>query len=90
MKQNLDRKADELREIQRRIEELTAQADTIKDCFKAAMIEAGKDELTGDGWKASWKAITSSRFDGKALKAADPILYAKYCQTTTSCRFVLV
>ncbi len=90
MNSKLDNMANELREIQRTIEELTAQADTIKDAFKAAMIETGKEELTGNGWKATWKTVTSSRFDGKALKAADPATYEKFCKPSVSCRFVLV
>ena len=85
--QDLNMRARELRELQSEIEQLTAQAEAIRDLFKAKMIEEGHDELTGDGWKASWHAVTSTRFDSKALKAADPALYEQYTKATTVCRF---
>ena len=87
--QELNAKAQELREVQAMIEELTAQADALRDCFKSAMIDAGSDVLTGDGWRASWHAVTSTRLDSKALKAADPETYARYCKQSTVCRFVI-
>lgn len=83
----LNAKAQELRELQSEIDALTVQAEMIRDLFKSKMIDEGSDELTGDGWKASWKAVTSSRFDAKALKAADPSTYEQYTKQTTVCRF---
>ena len=83
----LDARAATLRELMTEIEVLTAQADAIRDEFKGAMIDAGKEEITGNGWKASWKLITSTRLDSKALKAADPETFARYATTTKTCRF---
>lgn len=83
----LDTKAAELRELQTLIDDLTAQADAIRDTFKSAMIDAGQDEISGTGWKASWKAVTSTRLDSKVLKAADPDTFARFARTSTVCRF---
>ena len=71
------------------IAELEAQAEALTDQIKAAMVEQGKEALTGDGWKASWKNVTSSRFDSKSFKADHSDLYGAYTKTTTTTRFVL-
>ena len=85
----LNTKAQELRELQSMIDELNAEADSIRDLFKAQMAEQGTEELKGDGWKASWKAVTSSRFDNKSFKADHPELFAQYSKAQTVCRFCL-
>lgn len=84
---HLDPKAARLREILTQIDELNAEADTIRDEFKTAMIDSGDEILTGTGWKATWKTVTSSRIDTTALKKALPDIAAKYTKTTTACRF---
>lgn len=84
---NLDPKAARLREILTLIDELNAEADAIRDEFKTAMIDSGDDILTGTGWKATWKTVTSSRIDTAALKKALPDIAAKYTKTATACRF---
>ena len=85
----LNGKAQELRELQSMITELSAEADAIRDLFKAQMAEQGTEELSGTGWKATWHAVTSERFDAKGFKAAHPDLYAQHVKTQTVCRFVL-
>ncbi len=61
----LDNQVNSLREIQSTIERLTAEAEAIKDSIKAEMVNRGEETLTGNGWKASWKVIESSRLDSK-------------------------
>lgn len=85
----LDNTAKTIRELQTMIEELTNELEAAKDTMKAAMIEQGKEEISGNGWKATWKTVTSSRFDSKAFKAADPTTYANFCKASTVCRFCL-
>lgn len=85
----MDMKVKEIRELQGMIEELTAELEAAKDSIKAEMIERGSEVLTGNGWKATWKTVTSSRLDTKALKAAEPALYEKYSKPSTVCRFNL-
>ncbi len=70
-------------------DEINAEIEAAKDSIKALMSEQGVDTLTGDDFKVTWKAITSSRLDSKALKAAFPDVYGQFCKTTTSKRFVL-
>ena len=78
-----------LMEIRAMIKELEAEAEALTDQLKGAMINRGTEVLTGEGWKASWKNVTSSRFDGKAFKADHADLYAAYSKPTTTTRFVL-
>ena len=85
----LDSKVTELRNIQSMIDELTAEAEAIKDTIKAKMVDVGDEEISGNGWKATWKTVTSSRLDTKALKAEKPDVYAAFCKATTTSRFVL-
>ena len=85
----LDTKVDALRELQSEIERLTAEAEAIKDALKGEMIERGEETLAGNGWKCSWKVVESTRFDSKALKAADPETWSRYTVSTRTSRFIL-
>lgn len=85
----LDTKVEELRELQKTIDELTAQVEAIKDSIKGKMVDEGTEELVGNGWKATWHAVTSSRLDSKKLKADLPEVYAQYSKSSTVCRFTL-
>lgn len=85
----LDAKVMELRELQAMIADLEAQAEAIKDTIKTKMVDEGTEELTGNGWKATWHTVTSSRLDGKKLKADHPELYAQYTKTSAATRFTL-
>ena len=44
--------------------------------------------ISGFGWKASFKEVTSNRLDSKALKADYADLYAAYTKPQTSRRFL--
>ncbi|MBS5136427.1 MAG: hypothetical protein KHZ05_13510 [Oscillospiraceae bacterium] len=81
----IEEKARELRQLQQLIEEATAEAEAIKDQIKAHMGEA--EELRAGEYKITWKSVTSTRLDGKALKAAAPELVERFTRTTTTRRF---
>ena len=85
----LNTTARDLMSVRAMIAELEAEAEALTDKIKAAMVERGEEVLTGDGWKASWKNVTSSRLDGKALKAAMPEIVERFTRTTTTTRFTL-
>lgn len=85
----LDAKIIELREIQALIADLEAQAESIKDMVKAKMYDEGTEDLTGNGWHATWHTVTSSRLDSKKLKADHPELYSRYTKTSSTTRFTL-
>jgi predicted phage-related endonuclease len=80
-------KVQELRELQRMADELAAEIAAIQDTLKAHMTVQGVDTLAGADYKVTWKEVTSSRLDSKALKAALPELAAQYTRQTTTRRF---
>lgn len=79
----------ELRELQALIEEANAQIEAIKDKIKLRMVDDGTEVLQGNGWKATWHTVTSTRLDSNALKAAYPELVAQYSKPSTTTRFTL-
>ena len=68
-------KVNELRELRRMADELTAEIESIQDAIKAHMI--------------TWKAVTSSRFDSTAFKKAMPELAERFTKSSTSRRFTV-
>lgn len=85
----MESKVNQLRELRSMADELTAEITTIEDELKAHMRDNGADELHGTTFKITWKEVTSSRLDSKALKAAVPELVERFTKTTTSRRFIL-
>lgn len=81
--------AKELLSIRSMIAELEAEAETLTDKLKATMVQQGTEDLQGDGWKATWKNVNSTRFDSKAFKVDHADLYDQYSKQTTTTRFVL-
>lgn len=85
----MESKVNELRELRRMADELAGEISTLEDELKAHMTATGTDEITGTSFKITWKTVTSSRLDSKALKAAVPELWERFTKTSTSRRFVL-
>ena len=81
--------AQDLMSARAMIAELEAEAEALTDKLKAAMVERGEETLQGDGWKATWKNVSSNRFDSKRFKADHSDLYGQYSKPTTTTRFVL-
>ena len=51
------------------------------------MVAKNIDELTGDEHKATYKEVTSSRIDTKALKKELPDIATRYTTTSSTIRF---
>lgn len=83
----LKAKAAELKELKAMQEELAAEISAIEDEIKAAM--GDQEQIIAGGYKITWKAVTSSRFDSTAFKKANPELAAQYTKTTTTRRFTI-
>lgn len=81
--------ARDLMSVRAMIAELEAEAEALTDKIKGAMVDRGAEVLQGAGWKATWKNVTSSRFDSKAFKADHADLYGQYSKATVSTRFTL-
>ena len=80
-------KAAELKELKAMQEELAAEISAIEDEIKAAM--GDQEQIIAGGYKITWKAVTSSRFESSAFKKANPELAAQYTKTTTTRRFTV-
>ena len=85
----LEAKVAELRELRRMADELAGEIAATEDTLKAYMTENRTDELCGPSFKITWREVTSSRLDSKALKAAAPELYSRFTKQTTSRRFIV-
>lgn len=85
----MESKINELRELRRMAEELAAEIIGLEDSIKSYMAANGTDEIYGPSFKITWKEVTCSRLDGKALKVAAPELWQRFTKQTTTRRFVL-
>ena len=82
----LEAKVAELRELRRMADELAAEITATEDDLKAYMTASG---VNGPSFRITWKEVTSSRLDGKALKEAAPELWKRFIKQTTTRRFIL-
>ena len=78
-------KCHELRELQALIEEAQAEAEGIRDELKRAM--GGAEELRAGEYHLTWKPVTTSRLDTKALRAALPDVAERFSRESTVRRF---
>ena len=82
-------KVNELRELRRMADELTAEIESIQDAITAHMTAIDADTLTGADYKIIWKAVMSSRFDSTAFKNALPELAERFTKSAISRRFIV-
>ena len=85
----LEQKVAQLRELRRMQDELAAEITATEDELKAYMTANNADTLHGPSFKITWKEVTSSRLDSKALKAAAPTIWEQFSKQTTTRRFVV-
>lgn len=81
----LEMKVRELRQLQALIEEVQAEAESIKDAIKATMGES--EELRAGEYRITWKPVQSARLDTAALRKALPDVAECFTRTTTTRRF---
>lgn len=85
----LESKVSQLRELRRMAEELQAEITATEDELKAYMTANAAEELMGPTFRITWKPVTSTRIDSKAMKAEMPGLWKRFSKTTTARRFIL-
>ena len=85
----MNTKVQQLRELRRMADELSAEIEALTDSIKGEMTARGADELNGADWKITWKNVTSTRFDSTGFKKAMPELAAHFMKQTTTRRFVI-
>jgi len=82
--------ADKYRENKRKIEVLEKENDALRKLMIDELDNACQDTIIVGSNKISYILVTSSRLDGKRLKADNPDLAALYMTESTSTRFTVV
>ena len=59
---------EELQELETFMDEIKAEADTIRDSLKNEMLERDTEELTAGQYIIRWTSVLSNRFDTTAFK----------------------
>ena len=77
----------EYRENKRLIEELEAMNENIKNDILAIM--GDRETVTEGASKATYKAVTSSRFNSSGFRKVYPDLFAEYSTPTMYRRFTV-
>lgn len=78
---------EQYREAQQLIEAAQAELEAIKAQVTAEMDRRGVSQLDAGTHRVRLQQVTTSRLDGKAIKAAAPELAARFTKTTTTTRF---
>lgn len=69
------------------MEELKAEADTIRNTIKAEMEAKEVEELIAGHYIVRYTAVLSNRFDSTAFKKVMPEIYKAYTKQVSSRRF---
>lgn len=71
------------------MEELKAEADTIRNTIKAEMEAREVDELIAGQYIVRYTAVLTNRFDSTAFKKVMPEVYKAYTKQVSSRRFTI-
>ncbi len=82
-------KVELLNKYEAMIEEMKAEADTIRNSIKAEMEAREVEELMAGQYIIRYTSILSNRFDSTAFKKVLPELYKAYTKQVSSRRFTI-
>ena len=71
------------------IEELKAEAETVRDAIKNEMMEKNTEELIAGQYIIRWTSVLSNRFDSTGFKRVCPELYKAYTKQVSCRRFTI-
>ncbi len=80
---------EKLQELESFIEEIKAEAETIRDSIKAEMLERDIEELAAGQYIVRWTSVLTQRLDTTALKKTMPEVYKSFTKQTESRRFTI-
>ena len=83
----IEKKIEELKEMETLLEEVKAEAEAIRDELKAEMIERDTEELETDQYIIRWTSVLSNRFDTTNFKKVYGDLYKAFTKQVASERF---
>ena len=88
-KKAIEAKIMEIKQWEKEIKALTELVDSMKDEIKMCMTAEGIDELETATFIVRYKDVTTNRFDSKAFKKDNHVLYEAYTKPSTSKRFTI-
>ena len=84
-----DEKLARLRRCRREMDGLKQEAEAIEAEVKAELEARGVEQVETAHYRVSWKTVTSTRLDAKALRAERPEIYERYAVTGSTKRFTV-
>ena len=85
----ITKKIEDLLELEKFIDKVKAEADTLRDEINAEPLRRGTEELTVGPFIVQWTSVLSQRFDSTAFKKVMPEVYAAYLKQGPSRRFTI-
>lgn len=80
-------KVEKLQELEELLEEVKAEAESVRDEIKQEMLTQDTEELEAGQYIIRWTSVLTNRFDTTAFKKVLPDVYKAYTKQITSRRF---
>lgn len=80
-------KVEQLKELEDLLEEVKAEAESVRDEIKQEMMAQDTEELEAGQYIIRWTSVLTNRFDTTAFKKVLPDVYKAYTKQITSRRF---
>lgn len=80
-------KVEQLKELEELLEEVKAEAESVRDEIKQEMMAQDTEELEAGQYIIRWTSVLTNRFDTTAFKKVLPNVYKAYTKQITSRRF---
>lgn len=82
-------KVEKLKELEELLEEVKAEAESVRDEIKREMMAQNTEELEAGQYIIRWTSVLSNRFDTTAFKKVMPEVYKAYTKQVASRRFTI-
>lgn len=82
-------KVEKLKELEELLEEVKAEAESVRDEIKQEMMAQDTEELEAGQYIIRWTSVLSNRFDTTAFKKVIPDVYKAYTKQVASRRFTI-
>ena len=82
-------KVEKLKELEELLEEVKAEAESVRDEIKQEMMAQDTEELEAGQYIIRWTSVLSNRFDTTAFKKVMPEIYKAYTKQVASRRFTI-
>ena len=82
-------KVEKLKELEELLEEVKAEAESVRDEIKQEMMAQNTEELEAGQYIIRWTSVLSNRFDTTAFKKVMPEVYKAHTKQVASRRFTI-